>query len=213
MITMKEIKKAKIIGSIIGVILFIILVAGFTYAWFTWESNKINISGNTACFDINYTEGNAVTDDLLLIDANKLVTLDKITIKKGMAVTNLSAGKDPKCTKLNAKLIINLNVVEVSSAYSSSGSSSGALHYVVASYDASTYPVVSSTELEGIEFDILETGTITSTGEIKAYEKELNSDGTIDNYLIIFYIDGNQASNDVDNTNLNIKIEAVASQI
>lgn len=210
---MKEIKKAKIIGSIIGVILFVVLIAGFTYAWFTWESNKISISGNTACFDINYTEGNAVTDDLLLIDADKLVTSDKITIKKGMAVTNLSAGKNPKCTKLNAKLTINLNVVNVSRIYSSSGTSAGALHYVMANYDASNYPVVSSTELEGISFDILKTGTITSTGEITVYEKELNSDGTIDNYLIIFYIDGNKAFNDVDNTNLNIKIEAVASQI
>ena len=212
MITMKEIKKAKIFGSIIGIIFFIILVAGFTYAWFTWKSNKINISGNTACFDINYTEGNAVTDDLLLIDANKLVTLDKITIKKGMAVTNLSAGKDPKCTKLNAKLIINLNAIEVSDIYSSSGTSAEALHYVIANYDASTYPVVSSTELEGIAFDILETGTITSAGKIKVYEKELNADGTIDNYLIIFYIDGNKASNSVGETNLNIKIEAVISQ-
>ena len=99
---MKENKKVKIIGTIIGIILFAILIAGFTYAWFTWESHKVNISGNTACFDINYTEGNLVTDDMLLIDANKLISGDKITIKRGMAVTNLSANKAFNCAKLKA---------------------------------------------------------------------------------------------------------------
>ena len=51
---MKENKKIKIIGTIIGIVLFVILIAGFTFAWFTWESSRINISGNTACFNINY---------------------------------------------------------------------------------------------------------------------------------------------------------------
>ena len=72
----------KIIGAIIGIIFFIALISGFTYAWFTWISPTINVSGNTTCFDINYVEGNIVTDDLLLIDANKLITGDQITIKK-----------------------------------------------------------------------------------------------------------------------------------
>ena len=38
-------KKAKLVGTIFGVILFIALIAGFTYAWVSWQSDNINISG------------------------------------------------------------------------------------------------------------------------------------------------------------------------
>jgi hypothetical protein len=122
---MKENKKIKIIGTIIGIVLFVILIAGFTFAWFTWESSRINISGNTACFNINYTEGNLVTDDMLLVDANKLISNNKITIKRGMAVTNLSASKDPKCTKVKAIplfiviLLLDINLLASTSSISS----------------------------------------------------------------------------------------------
>ena len=40
---MKENKKIKIIGTIIGIVLFVILIAGFTFAWFTWESSRISM--------------------------------------------------------------------------------------------------------------------------------------------------------------------------
>ena len=61
--------KAKLIGAIFGVILFIALIGSFTYAWVTWQSDNINTSGTSDCFDIdsstkeslemvnNYTEG------------------------------------------------------------------------------------------------------------------------------------------------------------
>ena len=47
--------KLKTILTIIVVILFIILVAGVTYAWLTWKSNSIIINGSAECFNINYT--------------------------------------------------------------------------------------------------------------------------------------------------------------
>lgn len=209
---MKENKKVKIIGTIIGIILFVILIAGFTYAWFTWESHKVNISGNTACFDINYTEGNLVTDDMLLVDANKLISGDKITIKRGMAINNLSASKDPKCARLKAKLSIELVVNTVPSIYSTSGSCAGALNYVIASYDASLYPVVNSRTLENMTFDILSTDTITSTGTNTIYEKAFDDDGTSQDYLIIFYIDGNKANDDIDGKNIDIDANVSAIQ-
>lgn len=209
---MKEIKKAKIIGTIVGIILFVILIAGFTYAWFTWQSNKINISGNTACFNINYTEGNLVTDDMLLVDANELISNNKITIKKGMAVTNLTASKDPKCTKLKAKLSIQLAAETVPSIYNTSGSCFGALNYVIASYDSSAISEINSKSLENMTFDIIDTNTILSSGTKTVYEKELADDGTSQNYLIIFYIDGNKANNDIDNQKIVIKANALAIQ-
>lgn len=205
--------KVKIIGTSIGVILFVILILGFTYAWFTWESNRINISGNTSCFNINYTEGNLITSDMLLVDANKLISNNKITIKRGMAVTNLSASKDLKCKKINAKLSIELVADAVPSIYSTSGSCREALNYVIASYDSSLYTVIDARTLENITFDILSTGTITSTGTKTVYEMELANDGTRQDYLIIFYIDGNKANDDIDNKNIIINAKVTAVQI
>ncbi len=34
-------KKAKIIGTIVGVIFSVAAIAGITYAWFTWQSSNI----------------------------------------------------------------------------------------------------------------------------------------------------------------------------
>lgn len=49
--------KKYIYGSIIGVFAIIIVVAGSTYAWYTWKSNNTNINGNLVCFDIDYDKG------------------------------------------------------------------------------------------------------------------------------------------------------------
>lgn len=209
---MKESRKVKLIGTVIGIVLFVILIAGITYAWFTWESNKINISGNTACFNINYTEGNLVTDDMLLVDANKLISDNKITIRRGMAVTNLSASKDSKCTKAKAKLSISLRADVVPSIYNTSGSCAGALNYVLASYDASAFSEISARALENNTFTILDTGNISSTGVKNIYEKALADDGTRQDYLIIFYIDGNKANNDIDGKNVAIYADVSAIQ-
>lgn len=210
---MNDKKKVKLIGTILGVILFCLLIAGFTYAWFTWESNKINVSGNTACFDFNYTEGNVVTEDLLLVDANSLVTDTAITIKKGMAVTNVNAGKSSSCSKINAKLYLSLVPNTIPSPYQTSGSCEGALNYAIVSYDPEEYGTINSTELNGKTFDILKTGTITSNSKISnVVEEVFANDGTMQNYLIIFYIDGNKVNNDVGDTDVRISIEVVTNQ-
>ena len=209
---MKENKKVKIIGTIVGIVLFIVLIAGFTYAWFTWESSKISVGGNTACFDINYTEGNLVTDDMLLVDANRLISNNKITIKRGMAVTNITAAKDSKCTKLKAKLSVQLAFNTIPSIYGTSGSCANALNYAVASYDASRITTVNARALENMTFDIVASGTITAAGTKSVYEKALADDGTSQDYLIIFYIDGNKANNDIDSKNIKITANVSAIQ-
>lgn len=201
----------KIIGAIIGIIFFIALISGFTYAWFTWISPTINVSGNTTCFDINYVEGNIVTDDLLLIDANKLITGDQITIKKGMAVTYLNASKNSKCTRLNAKLVIELES-NIPNTYYTSGSNENALNYAIVSYDPIAITDVSSTTLDGESFSILKTGAITASGSSTIYESSLANDGTATNYLIIFYLDGNKINGDINNQLINIDIKAWAVQ-
>ena len=129
-----------------------------------------------------------------------------------MAVTNLSASKDPKCTKVKAKLSIQLNADLIPSIYNASGSCSGALNYVVASYDASLFSGVDARTLENMTFDILATDTIPSSGSRTVYEKALADDGTRQDYLIIFYIDGNKANDDIDSKNIIVKANVTAVQ-
>lgn len=47
-------EKSKIIGLIIGIICFILVVSGASYAWLTWRSNNIIVAGSTDCFNVNY---------------------------------------------------------------------------------------------------------------------------------------------------------------
>ena len=49
--------KKEIYRSLIGVFAIIIVVAGATYAWFTWKSTNTNIQGTLGCFDIDYDKG------------------------------------------------------------------------------------------------------------------------------------------------------------
>ena len=168
--------------------------ASLKYDRFIWKLKMISFSegGRIVCFE--------------------LISNNKITIKRGMAVTNLSASKDPKCTKVKAKLSIQLNADLIPSIYNASGSCSGALNYVVASYDASLFSGVDARTLENMTFDILATDTIPSSGSRTVYEKALADDGTRQDYLIIFYIDGNKANDDIDSKNIIVKANVTAVQ-
>ena len=203
----------KIIGAIIGIIFFIALISGFTYAWFTWISPTINVSGNTACFDINYKKGNLVTDDMLLVDANKVISNNKITIKKGMTVTNLNVSKNPNCLKIKAKLTIELYSPTVDSVYYTNGACANALNYVLVSYDPSKVSTVNASTLENLTFDIIATAPINNIGARTIFEKELADDGTSQDYLVIFYLDGNKANNYIDNQDITVYAAASVTQI
>lgn len=50
-------KNKNIVRTIVGVLILILLVVGVTYAWFTWKSSNINVTGTSGCFDINYDKG------------------------------------------------------------------------------------------------------------------------------------------------------------
>ena len=46
-----------VVRMIVGILVFIAVVAGTTYAWFAWKSSETNISGTSGCFDILYDKG------------------------------------------------------------------------------------------------------------------------------------------------------------
>ena len=208
-------KKIKTYGLVLGIVLFVLLIAGFTYAALNWRSSNIVISGNTECLDIESTNGSDITgEELLLLDESSIINGNKITIKEGMVVTNVTAKIKSGCT-INGYMTLNINVTNLNSAFTSSGNSTGALKYVVATYDPTTYPTVNASTLKDKSFDmdrngsLLNTDSITSTGTIKIKEKQLSTSETV-SYLIIFYIDGNLANNDAANTSNNFTTSITA---
>ena len=57
-------EKHKLIGTVIGVLAFIALIAGLTYAWFTWTSGNTILGGSTECFTINYVNGQNISGQI-----------------------------------------------------------------------------------------------------------------------------------------------------
>ena len=129
-----------------------------------------------------------------------------------MVVTNITAKLKSSCT-IDGYLTINLKTTTLNSGFTSSGKSTGALKYVLASYNPSTYTTISTSALNGKTFDIVTTGSITSTGTLKIKETQLSKDTTLA-YLVIFYIDGDKANNDIgsNSTNFKTSIEATVTQ-
>lgn len=206
-------KKIKTYGIILGVILFVLLIAGFTYANLTWKSKSIVISGKSNCLEVESVKGSDITGgNLLLQDENFIIYRNQIFINNGMVITNVTAKIKSTCS-ISGYMTLNLNVTNLSSAFTSSGNSTGALKYVLASYDPSTYSTISTTALYGKDFDIIDTGSITSTGTIKLVEENLSKTET-KAYLIIFYIDGDMANNDAGSNSTNFKsnLEAIVTQ-
>ena len=208
-----ENKKIKIYGVVLGIILFILLISGLTYAILSWRSSNITITGTSECLEVESVKGSNITgSDLLLLDKSQVVNSNQITIRTGMVVTNITAKLKSSCT-IDGYLTINLKTTTLNSGFTSSGKSTGALKYVLASYNPSTYTTISTSALNGKRFDIVTTGSITSTGTLKIKEAQLSKDTTLA-YLVIFYIDGDKANNDIgsNSTNFKTSIEATVTQ-
>lgn len=132
--------KKKLFGTIIGVVLFIVLIAGATFAWLTFQATVTNGNYNTGTgnFLINYTKGESVTDiPIISIDsASNIVTSEakSVTVKAGKSSAN-----NP-----NGNLTIKLKTVTESTDLDLT---SGVLKYAISIGDAAPTSIqsVSST--------------------------------------------------------------------
>lgn len=93
--------KKKLIGLIIGIILFAALIVGATFAWLTYAINVTNGNYNveTSCFDVNYENGADISGTLNMV-ANPL---------NGRSTT-ISIGINEECNivaKGKIELVIN----------------------------------------------------------------------------------------------------------
>ena len=203
-------RKIKISGLIIGIILFIVLISGFSYAYYSSvATDTSSVKGTAGCFVVDHVKGNDVTGNVILFDESKIITNNNITVKDGMQLTYVTAGINNACT-IDGYMIMKMNVKTLNSAFIT-GESKGAFKYAIAKYSPTTYTSPSISTLKNKSFEIIKTASITSTGEQTILTKQLPH-STKDGYLIIFYIDGDKAFNDAGNTSFSATITAEASQ-
>ena len=173
-------KKAKLIGAIFGIILFIGLIAGFTYAWVSWQSSNIKIEGTAECFDIDYgisqQIGSASTKGSLNMASSYTEGLSaKVTLalKTGCSVTG------------TGKLYLNTNT-----SGTSTNILGGALKYTVVNGNNTTSGIINTTE----KITLLEDIDVSST--------------TATTYTVYVWLDGEIADNTYANLTYNGYISA-----
>lgn len=189
-------KKVKTYGLIVGVILFILLVAGFTYAFLEWSSSKVNISANSDCFTINYEKGQDISGtNLNLLDETNFINGTNITIVDGMVLSTVAISINSTCNT-TGRGTIKLNTTALGDAFTT-GNSVGSLKYVVINYSSTTYPTVTVDALKGTTFTIMSSDAVTAVGTQNLIENIPLSNSTKNEYIIIFYIDEVIAQNDV----------------
>ena len=202
-------KKKKLI--ILGVIILILAISGLTYAILTWTSSKINIGLTSGCFTIDYTKGQDISGNLKLLNESDLISSNKFTIKNGIGISAVNIGIKSTCT-IEGYGSIYLNVTNISDAFTT-GDSKGALKYAVLS-NTSTITTPSSVTVDSLlnqSFDIVSTGSITSSDTITLLTKQL-SNTEVYKYLVVIYVDNALAGNSITSASFTGNISADANQ-
>ena len=113
-------RRVKIIGTIIGVLLFVLLIAGVTYAYFTWTSENVNRKVSSKCFEVNYDKGTDISG----------VIIPSYDYTGGL-IASVKMNIDSSCDiRANGKLYLNTLEDTSSNLYSD-----GLLNYQVVSGD------------------------------------------------------------------------------
>ena len=177
---MKE--KPKTYGVILGVVLFILLISGLTYAALEWQSNKINIGITSSCFDIYYDKGQDISGQLnpTNVYTDGLYATIKINIKN-------------TCTTTGEGTLY----LETLSSTSSNLYRTGLLNYQVVKDDVATNLKGNITKSGEIALDI---GTLTKASSAST------------TYKIYVWVDKEVVINSDANSKYYGKIRATATQ-
>ena len=203
-------KKKKLI--VLGIIALVLVVIGTTYAILTWTSNKINIGLNSACFTIDYTKGQDISGNLKLLNESDLISNNKFTIKEGIGISAVNIGIKSTCT-IEGFGSIYLNITNISDTFTT-GDSKGSLKYAVLN-NTSTVTTPSSVTVSSLlnqSFDIVSSGSITSSDTITLITKHLSNTETY-KYLVVIYVDNSLAGNSITSATFNGNISADAEQV
>lgn len=188
----------KIIKMIIGVITLIILVVGATYAWFTWKSSNINISGSTGCFDIIYDKGQAIGS---VDDPSSL--MPSCNYSGGLS-TEITMSIDSKCTTTGvASINLKSNHFTLYDGSNAFDRDDEVLKYQVVEV-TSDGETTTETAIEGC------TGYITSTSNVSLCEVNLSY--TAAKYKVYLYMDCNTFTKDYIGSSYSGYIQTVTTQ-
>ncbi len=194
-------KKEKIIGIIIGIIIFIIIIAGMTYAWFVWQSETTAIGGSTTFFDVDYVSGAAINNNGLISS----------TDKTGGASTEVVIKK--KSGSLNGIATLTLNITTLTQSANSLS------EYGVIDFSAIKWEVYKSTNSASpytYSNTPSYTGTLqgkgTSSGTtLTLFDNEALSENNVA-YKVYIWADAELSTNGYIGTNLVSYITASAVQ-
>ncbi len=206
---MKIKNKSKLIGYILGIILFIALIGGITYAIFNWRSTDTNISLDTKCFDIQGNSSYTVTGNntnMLLFDENDILdtTNNTITYKNGMVYYPFNITRGSECnTDVYYEIIVN--VTTLSNDYRN-----GSLKYKIIE-DMSSYTSEQITNPLDEDLEYIYEGTITNTGSTQIYFALVNQSTNIIP-AVVFYLDGDLVPENASNLTFSASIEVVGNQ-
>lgn len=95
-------EKHKIIGTIVGVLAFIALIAGLTYAWYTWQSpDRTNVTFTVGGVDVTFDAGSDITSSKL-----RPVSTKEVGVEKGYAIEKTITASSPTTAYLNLYLTL-----------------------------------------------------------------------------------------------------------
>lgn len=147
--------KKKLIGTIVGVVFFVALIAGATFAWLTVVPTITNgtATGGTTNFIVEYTKGSNVTG-LQILDSTTVATT---------SMTGVSTGKTTvKAYRLANNADGNLTIKLITTSSNALVGASGPLRYAVCS-GACTLTGNAATSVTSSTTGLLAKGTVTST--------------------------------------------------
>lgn len=185
-------KKSKIIGAIIGILIFIFMITGITYAWFTWRSNNIVISGSSKCFVIDY----GVSQEIGSSDSFGTISIGDSHRNGAYAEVNFDVDDNCPDTKAIGTLYLNTNTTGTDENILT-----GALKYTVVKKTDTTSRIVSE-------------GYVTSANTITILDNiELSIESKDYTYQVWVWIDSSLADNNYIGTQYSGYISAEAEQV
>lgn len=181
--------KQKLIGTIIGVIFFVALIAGATFAWLTFNATVTNgtYNGSTRNFVINYTKGTDITTEPPHLSD---VTVSNVA-SSGAASLVVKAGKS-NANGSNGKIDILINTNEETTL----DLSSGVFKYAV-SINGATPSAIKS---------------LTNATQTVVVDDDVINSTTQKTYTIYFWIDASVYNNNYLNKKYSGYISASATQ-
>lgn len=191
-------KESKTSSLIVGLILLILVVSGLTYAWLSWQK-ETTISGVSKCFNINYTKGETINEDLFQVDTP--ISGNNITYTYGMASSIFTISLDQSC-ETTGTFTLTLKSTTLPDVYTT-GDSKNALKYAL---------VEASTLNPGTSYAVLSKGDINTTSDISLLTQNLSKTEE-KKYALIVYVDGNLTTTNAEGASYVGYVVADATQV